>query len=66
MRRVQQMNETCVILINQTTKIDNIPEKVLTDTLDFTNQLKLLIDSLRDKCSSKIDSIKNNRGTVRS
>jgi hypothetical protein len=66
LRRVQQMNEICVKLINQTTEIDNIQEKVLNDTLDFTNRLILLVNNLHDKCLSKIDSIKSNRGTVRS
>ena len=66
LRQVQQMNETCVKLINQTTEIDNVQEKVLNDTLDFTNQLILLVNNLREKCLSKIDSIKSNRGTVKS
>ncbi|CAF2704956.1 unnamed protein product [Rotaria sp. Silwood2] len=50
LRRVQQMSETCVELINQTTEIDNVQEKVLNDTLDFTNRLILLVNNLRDKC----------------
>ncbi|CAF4808939.1 unnamed protein product, partial [Rotaria sp. Silwood2] len=57
------MSEICVQLVKQTTEVDNVQEKVLNDTLDFTNELILLVNNLRDKCLSKIDFVKNNRGT---
>ncbi|CAF4827640.1 unnamed protein product, partial [Rotaria sp. Silwood2] len=64
LRRLQQMSEICVQLVKQTTEVDNVQEKVLNDTLDFTNELILLVNNLRDKCLSKIDFVKNNRGVI--
>ncbi|CAM4795088.1 unnamed protein product [Rotaria magnacalcarata] len=64
LRQIYRMNQTCLELVNQTTEIDCVEEKVLNDTLNFTNQLTFLVNELRDKCLSKINYITSNRGII--
>ena len=64
LREIKRMIERCDDLIKQTTKIDNSKEKILCDTLDYSDQLLSSLVKMRDKCLIEIDLCKNNRGTM--
>jgi len=64
LREIKRMMEACDDLIEETTKIDNSKEKILCDTLKYTDQLISSLSKIRDKCLIEIDYYKTTRGTM--
>ena len=56
LRKIKQ----CDDLIKQTTKLDNSKEKILCNTLDYSDQLLSSLVKMHDKCLIEKDLCKNN------